>query len=304
MRWALRIASTPGAVGDAWGDTHFAASLAGSLRRLGQEVVVDRRGAFERPTTYLDDVALLIRGLEPMRPVAGAVNLCWVISHPDLLDASEARSYDRVLAASSVWARARAREWGVGVEVLWQATDPRLFAPDPALADTGDPVLFVGSSRGVERRIVTDALAAGLPLAVHGPQWEGRLPAGVLRGTYVPNDRVGAAYGSAGVVLNDHWDDMRTEGFLSNRLFDAAATAARVVTDDVVGLGEVFGRSVQPYETRADLVRLCDPGSFDLHFGDLDERLVVAERVRAEHSFDARARRLLEVALELRTDGA
>ena len=33
------------------------------------------------------------------------------------------------------------------------------------------------------------------------------------------------------MVLNDHWEDMRAEGFLSNRLFDAVASGARVVTD-------------------------------------------------------------------------
>ena len=303
LRWALRIASTPGALGDAWGDTHFADSLARALRTAGQEVVVDRRGAFDRPTTYLDDVALVIRGREPMRPVPGAVNLCWVISHPDLLDADEARSYDRVLAASTVWAQSRAAQWGIEVEPMLQATDPTLFAPDPALVDTGDPVLFVGSSRGVDRPVVTDALAVGLPLAVYGPQWEGRVPAGVVRDTYVPNDRLGAAYGAAGVVLNDHWDDMRVEGFWSNRLFDAVAAGARVVTDDVAGLGAgsegVFGRSVQPYVTPADLVRLCDPSSYDQTFGDLPARLAVAERVRTGHSFDARARRLVELAVDL-----
>ena len=50
-----------------------------------------------------------------------------------------------------------------------------------------------------------------------------------------------ATYRAAGVVLNDHWDEMRREGLLSNRLFDLAGCGARVVSDDVRGLRDVFG---------------------------------------------------------------
>ena len=46
---------------------------------------------------------------------------------------------------------------------------------------------------------------------------------------------------------------MRADGFVSNRLFDAVASGARVVTDPVDGLAELFGPSVQGYETPDDL---------------------------------------------------
>src|SRR4029450_6877770 len=100
---------------------------------------------------------------------------------------------------------------------------------------TGDPVLFVGNSRRVLRPVVRDALAAGLPLAVYGDLWSGLGPEGVVRGRWGPNDQLAAAYRSAGVVLNDHHNDMRAEGFVSNRLFDAGASGARVITDPVPG---------------------------------------------------------------------
>ncbi len=58
------------------------------------------------------------------------------------------------------------------------------------------------------------------------------------------------------MVLNDHWEDMRTSGFISNRLFDAAASGARVITDAVEGLPATFGDSVQVYRSQEDLVRL------------------------------------------------
>src|SRR5690606_31059764 len=113
---------------------------------------------------------------------------------------------------------------------------------------------------------------------------EGILPAEFLAATYLPNDRLGAAYGAAGVVLNDHWEDMRLEGFLSNRLFDAVASGARVISDEVSGLGDLFGRSVQVARTPRELVDLSSAADRDAVFGEAAERRAVAERVRREHS--------------------
>jgi O-antigen biosynthesis protein len=93
---------------------------------------------------------------------------------------------------------------------------------------------------------------------------------------------------------------MRELGFVSNRLFDAVASGARVVSDEVAGLDELFGRSVQVYRTPEDLVRLANMYEPDEVFGDDAERRAVAERVHREHSFLARAARLLEIAVEAR----
>jgi spore maturation protein CgeB len=151
---------------------------------------------------------------------------------------------------------------------------------------------------------VQDALEAGLPLAVYGKQWEDFIPAAHLKGEFVPNHELGAMYAAASVVLNDHWDDMRDDGFVSNRLFDAAASGARVVTDDVAGLDGLFGASVQVVRDARELAALVRTDDLDRVFGSREERRAVAERVRREHSFLHRARRLLDVALEVRTEQA
>ena len=121
-----------------------------------------------------------------------------------------------------------------------------------------------------------------------------------MRGEFVPNHELGELYAAAGVVLNDHWPDMRRDGSVSNRLFDAVACGARVVSDDVAGLGDLFGASVQVVHDAAELGALLRGGDLDRVFGTLEERRAVAERVRREHTFLHRARRLLDVALEVR----
>lgn len=300
LRWAIKNPAPFGPEAERWGDTHFARSLASALRECGQQVVIDHRPEFHRSTSRHDDVALLLHGLAPFKPSPEQVSLAWVISHPEMLGRPEASAYDRVLVASRSWAERIGADWGIPTEPLLQATDPALFDPDCAVPDTGHPVLFVGSSRKVYRRIVEDSVEAGLPLSLYGGLWEGFVPQRFIKGTYLPNADLGAAYRSAGVVLNDHWDDMREHGFVSNRLFDAVASGARVITDEIDGLEELFGRSAQVYRTREDLVRLSSLRDPDEVFGDDDERRAVAERVRREHSFRARAERLVEIAHETR----
>ncbi|WP_110181734.1 glycosyltransferase [Nocardioides solisilvae] len=302
LRWAIKNPAPTGPEGERWGDTHFARALAAALREMGQEVVIDHREEHERYTGRFDDVALVLRGLAPYRPSLEQVTIGWVISHPEMLPTAEAVSYDRLLAASATWAQRRSRDWGIRVEPMLQATDHRLFHPDLAVPDTGHPVLFVGGSRKEYRPIVRAAVEVRLPLSIYGSQWRPFVAGRLIKDTYLPNSRLGAAYRSAGVVLNDHWEDMRVEGFLSNRLFDAAAAGARVVTDDVVGLGDLFGRSVQVMESPEHLVALTSSSHPDDIFGSDAERREVAARVRREHSFRARAARLVEIALEARRE--
>lgn len=295
LRWAIKNPA-PSNPGERWGDTHFAHALARALRELGHEAVVDHHGAWDRPTSRHDDIDLVLRGPHPFDPTPEHPSIAWVISHPETVTAAEARRYDRVIAASVPWARARSAEWGLSIEPLLQATDPDLFHPGRGVPDSGAEVLFVGSSRGEYRAIVRDAVEAGLPLTVYGANWADLLPEGLVAASYLPNDEVGAAYASAGIVLNDHFDGMRREGFLSNRLFDAVASGARVVSDDVAGLGDLFGDSVRVYRDRDELARLCDPAVREMAFGSADARLATARRVGREHSFAARARVLVELA--------
>ncbi len=99
-------------------------------------------------------------------------------------------------------------------------------------------------------------------------------------------------------MLNDHHDDMREQGFVSNRVFDVLAVGGRLLTDDVPGLGAALGVDLPVWRTADDVGRLARP-PFDA-WPDAAARLALAERVVAEHSFDARARTLLDAALALR----
>jgi spore maturation protein CgeB len=127
------------------------------------------------------------------------------------------------------------------------------------------------------------------------------LPDGAWAGEYIPNEELPAVYCAAGVVLNDHWLDMRESGIISNRLFDLAACGARIVSDRVAGLEEVFGSSVLTYDTPETLA-----AAVMQHLNESTEhreaREEIAERVRRDHTFDARADQLLDAVTRLRSN--
>ncbi|MER7796922.1 glycosyltransferase [Microbacterium sp. NPDC096154] len=300
LRWAIRTAAPAGPTGETWGDTHFARAIAAALATLGQEAVVLARDAVDPRPRGLDDVHLVLRGLDRIAPDPGALSILWVISHPDMVTRGEAAAFDRVFAASISWAEKMTARWDLPIAPLLQCTDPARFAPR-GVPRSGE-VLFVGNSRGVPRPTVMEAVKAGVDLALYGGEWERFVPRDRITAQSVDNAALGALYERASLVLNDHWGDMKREGFVANRLFDVVAAGGRALSDDVEGISELFGGAVRTFSSVSEIVPLLR-GDHDALFADEAERARVAERVRTEHTFIARARVLLDAALA-QLDGA
>lgn len=296
LRWAIKIGAAFTEGQDLWGDVFFAEDLATSLRKLGQDVVIDRAGAFHRDSAYLDDVTLTIRGFAPFEPQAGRLNLMWVISRPDTVVAKELRRFDHVFAASEQWSRSMTLQSGVPIEVMLQATNPERFHGLSVVAYPQSDIVFVGGPRPpIGRKIVLDAREQGAEVDVWGPRWNQFLPQESIKGDFLSNDYASGVYRTSRLVLNDHFQDMQDNGFINNRLFDAVASGGRVVSDHIEGIEDLFLGAVRTYQTRSELKELLDS---DNHSFPSNERLQeISGIIREEHSFDVRAKRLLEVAL-------
>jgi len=293
LSFCLKIGALDWEQAERWGDLHLAVGLGRALRRLGHRWRVDVRPEWDAPQSSSFDVAIHLHGRGEYSPVPGQFNVLWVISHPETFSEAQADGYDLVCVASEPFAASLEGRISTPVRVLEQATDPRVFFAD----SDSDPafvreLVFVGNSRGVRRKLLDDLLPTTHDLAVWGGGWEGTAVESHLLGEYLPNHELRKAYSSAAIVLCDHWPDMRDAGFRSNRLYDALACGALVVSDRVAGLDGSLGDAVLTYEDSGEL-------------GPLLERLLAdpAERARRRHgarervlsgeTFDDRARDLL-----------
>jgi spore maturation protein CgeB len=178
----------------------------------------------------------------------------------------------------------------VAIQPLLQASNPSRFRPGLPAPLVNSNILFVGKSRNVFRPIVRDAIALGAKLSIFGDGWGQFVPEQYIKAEFLENDQVPSAYGAAAIVLNDHWEDMRVEGFLSNRLFDAVGTGARVISDDMKGQSEIFGGSVVEYHDAVELAAILSP---DNTWPDQSTLLRNADTVHQDHSFYRRAQTLL-----------
>jgi spore maturation protein CgeB len=176
----------------------------------------------------------------------------WNISHPEMVSNEEYEDYNIVFVASEVYDRKLDSLLSTKVVPLLQCTDPGLFYPDANPAFASD-LLFVGNSRNTYRKILKDLLPAEYDLKVWGTRWEQFIDQKYIQGEYFPNERLRQLYSSCKILLNDHWDDMREKGFISNRIFDALACKTFIISDEVAGLQDVLGDAVVTYRDALDL---------------------------------------------------
>ena len=87
-----------------------------------------------------------------------------------------------------------------------------------------------------------------------------------MKGEGVPSTELARYYGAADIVLNDHWDDMLAEGFISNRIYDALASGGSSSPTISPGSDRVRRLRCRPAD-RAQLGPLIDR-----YLADPDER--------------------------------
>ncbi|MEJ2344685.1 MAG: glycosyltransferase, partial [Gammaproteobacteria bacterium] len=247
------------------------------------------------------DVVIHLKGLSEYYPKPWNVNILWMLNHPDLHTAEELNRYDAVCVASESHAEYLRSQLVVPVFCLPQATDPDHFRPNPN-TDKEFDLVFVGNNTGIGRldmrQIVADVLPTRYKLAVWGDGWEGLLPDGVWKGEFVPWEYLPEIYSRARIVLNDHQPEMRDNGFVNNRTFDALACGAVVVSDDVRGLRRGLG--VRTYRSRQELTR-----HIDQILGDETTAMAETEDLRQavlqSFTFAQRVSQLAAILAQLRT---
>ncbi|PAB59157.1 CgeB family protein [Anaeromicrobium sediminis] len=276
-----------------WGDYHFALAMKKQFERKNWKVLIQIYPEWNTRDDNGYDVAIVLRGIRKYSPNRKHFNIMWNISHPNDITIREYNEYDYVFVASNIWSNYISSLCDVKVEPMLQCTDPELFYPQKSLKYNHE-LLFVGNSRKVFRKIVKDVLATNNKLAIYGTCWDSFIDKKYFKGIYIENKELRKAYSSCKILFNDHWEDMKKKGFLSNRLFDGYASGAFIISDNVRGSQSVFGDALVTYETKEEL-------------GNLIEKYLKNESLRKEkarkgyenvikkHTFEKRVERIIEV---------
>jgi O-antigen biosynthesis protein len=254
---AIKIAAPTLAKSKHWGDLYFAAALRKPFEKEGYDTRIDCMDQWYSGRALGDDVVIVLRGLDRYRPRQDQLSILWMISHPELVCASELREYDKVYVASEVYTHKLQDFTEVNhIEFLPQATefstdtlDRKKLEKTPA-----HDILFIGGSRGEYRETVRWCVEEEMPISVYGQGWEDFIPERYIVGKHIENSDIPYFYQKAKVVLNDHWPDMRRLGFISNRIWDVLGAGGTILTDFVVGIDSLESKNLHTFSDREEFL--------------------------------------------------
>lgn len=287
-----------------WGDFHYAYGIAKELRKKNWQVRIDPISYWYQERCIDAKTTINLKGLSKYIPNKKRFNLVWIISHPERINARELQEFDHIFVASHLFKEKLVKAYKFkNITTLLQCTDPSIFFIKKEIECSSfkkDTILFVGNSRKVLRPIVKDAISLKVNLQVYGSGWKKLIADSFVKGEHIQNKYLNSYYQYCGILLNDHWESMRKEGFISNRLFDGLAAGATIVSDQVSGMNSLFGDSIYEYDGTIDDLRkkislaLQERGSPKR----LEIKNKVAEYISKYHSFEARSKEILFVLKE------
>lgn len=290
---AIKISAPSEKVAYSWGDFHFAHQLGKALYKFGWDYEVHCQDVWYSQDA---DINLIIRGRHrfDVKKSNASLNLFWLISHPDRVLSEEYNDYDYIFIASDYYVNKVKRVTKKPVSSLLQAVDVGVFNDKKPKITLPEPIIFIGNSRKVYRPMIKWAIESDANIAIWGKDWEEYIDGKYIFGQYIPNDKVSSYYGSCKILLNDHWESMANNGFISNRIFDASASGAFIISDYVKGIESVFGDSVEIATSQEELGVLLNKYSHNDHL-----RVQKAEKARSivqnSHTFLHRAEKINDV---------
>lgn len=295
MKWIIKCPAPTDSRQQKWGDFHFARSMRKQLLRKGQDVLIQYRPEWEEGADEAD-VVLVLRGKYRYIPRnLDAFHVAWNLSHPEDVSAQEIRDFDVFGVASETHSAHLAQLHGSErIVPLLQCTDAEEFNLSLSLPSRERRgVVFVGNSRDVERWCVVEWARQNYPLKIWGRNWA-RWPDAQRRvvADYIDNEILGETYGKARMTLNDHWPDMRSNGFINNRIYDVLACGLPVISDYHPALAQRFGNVIAYYDAGASLQKVAN--QFVLEYPRLFDAVQrEAENVLVRDTFQARVDELL-----------
>ena len=255
---AIKIAAPDFSRAVHWGDYYFAIEMRYALESIGYKVRIDCLNDWYNKRHLGDDINIVLRGLSSYKVRDDQLNILWVISHPDLLSESELTSCDHIFIASEKYTKKlKTFLEKDNIEFLPQASafEVKNLQDDILQEVPRHDILFIGNSRNEYREVVKWCIEKKLPISVYGQGWDKLIPSKYIKGKFIENDLIPYYYKNAKVVLNDHWDDMKKQGFISNRVYDVLSVGGCLLTDNVDGIDKIKDKNLYIYNNKRDFYK-------------------------------------------------
>tara|TARA_B110000003_G_scaffold112765_1_gene115384 strand:+ start:2409 stop:3929 length:1521 start_codon:yes stop_codon:yes gene_type:complete len=221
-------------------DFAFARGIADGLLKNGHAIRIDP-GSEWYSDTKGTDFDLVMRGRGGFEAQPNIPMISWVI-YPgqkkwQQIKRLEIKKNEHVFFAS-ILELEKFRQLGFGEKssLLMQGFDEKIMYPSTALYKQRSRITLVGSNHFKKeelRPIVSMAVNSNTDLWICGRGWHRTSAAKYVKDTYLETAQVGELYRNSKIVLCDHFDMMREGGYVSNRIFDALACGAAVISDKI-----------------------------------------------------------------------
>jgi hypothetical protein len=172
------------------------------------------------------------------------------------------------------------------------ALDTDYFVPEELRPPRSIDVLVTSSYWGLPRNIHEwQPERKGLELRVYGKGWDSSESPASLRQNwfgYLPYKELSSLYSQAQIVVDDSTGYAKPWGLLNMRVFEAIGGGSLVLTNDKLGISEIFGSLAPTWEEATDISHLLDR-----YLSEENERnslaLAMREVILREHTYKIRA---------------
>ena len=294
----IKIAASTQAKMVNWGDYYFALGMARAFSELGHRVTIASQENWNKITSP-GGIDLVLRGRAQVPRIPGRTCLFWAISK-GMRDMNYNEA-DHVFWASPTEMADGQKGRGEGISsFLPQAFDAHAMSPG-SLRSRKD-IVFVGRARSDHERVaIKYAVGVGEDVKIWGPGWNDTEYADHVVADGIANSDLHKIYQSAQIVLNDHTKVMKDRGLLSNRVFDALACGAIPISEDVGFVPDDIAEFVYTFKDEKSFKTVMKAAKSESE-GKREKRMVLAKELAKSHSFHARARTILDVAISLNSE--
>jgi len=287
-----------------WGEYGFFLNMKEKLEAQGYYVYIDYYNNWNGPieADYVL-VSLANRQYRPDRRVKNCKYFLWVNCFLEKAQKEDFELYDAVLVSSHHYSEKMSKEVSVPVIPFMLCAETEKFYPKETEL-TYDRV-FVGNTRSVTRDCIFWCEEEQIEIQLWGrlkgsSGWLPRIKEGssIKLHEFLPNDQLPDLFRASKIVLNDHFEDMKREGFINLRTIEALFCGCAILSDYHQELYDLFGDAIIYYHDKEDFLQKL--AWLEEHYEEQREKVkALWPTIKDLYSLDGRVKQLIEVAEQL-----